>query len=159
MKSMSIKNNIICNLEVFIMWRLKLIAQQFIWLLLKYFSVFVPCTSLWVFEQCCMRPFCYCWLSDIEPYGPAVLGPRGPVSAAPLRPGPCHQAPLASCLTPAPGPLTLTLTIKTRCPTLTLKPSLNPQKAWQHSEDRPKCHMKNQPGHTCHSFPSQIHCK
>lgn len=49
----------------------------------------------------CSSPF-HC-----SPYGPAALGPQGPVSAAPPRPGPCHQAPLPSCLTPAPG-LTIT---------------------------------------------------
>lgn len=43
----------------------------------------------------CSSPF-HC-----SPYGPAAQGPRGPVSAAPPRPAPCHQAPLASCLTPA----------------------------------------------------------
>lgn len=46
----------------------------------------------------CSSPF-HC-----SPYGPAAQGPRGPVSAAPPRPAPCHQAPLASCFTPAPGP-------------------------------------------------------
>lgn len=46
----------------------------------------------------CSSPF-HC-----SPYGPAVPGPWGPVSAAPPSPGPCHQAPLASCLTHAPGP-------------------------------------------------------
>lgn len=35
-----------------------------------------------------------CSLFHCSPYGPAVLGPRGPVSAAPPRPGPCHQAPM-----------------------------------------------------------------
>lgn len=45
-----------------------------------------------------------CSLFHCSPYGPAVLGPRGPVSATPPRPGLCHQAPLASCLTPALGP-------------------------------------------------------
>lgn len=46
----------------------------------------------------CSSPF-HC-----SPYGPAAPGPWGPVSAAPPRPAPCHQAPLASCLTPAPEP-------------------------------------------------------
>lgn len=46
----------------------------------------------------CSSPF-HC-----SPYGPAAPGPLGPVSAAPPRPAPCHQAPLASCLTPAPEP-------------------------------------------------------
>lgn len=45
-----------------------------------------------------------CSLFHCSPYGPAVLGPWGPVSAAPPRPGPCHQTPLVSCLTPALGP-------------------------------------------------------
>lgn len=35
-----------------------------------------------------------CSLFHCSPYGPAVLGPRGPVSATPPRPGLCHQAPL-----------------------------------------------------------------
>ncbi|KAJ4941566.1 hypothetical protein JOQ06_011445, partial [Pogonophryne albipinna] len=46
----------------------------------------------------CSSPF-HC-----SPYGPAALGPWGPVSATPPRPGPCHQAPFASCLTLAAGP-------------------------------------------------------
>lgn len=45
-----------------------------------------------------------CSLFHCSPYGPAVLGPQGPVSTTPPRPGLCHQAPLASCLTPALGP-------------------------------------------------------
>lgn len=40
-------------------------------------------------------------LFHCSPYGPAVPGLWGPVSAAPPRPVPCHQAPLPSCLTSA----------------------------------------------------------
>ncbi|KAK2837096.1 hypothetical protein Q5P01_014308 [Channa striata] len=38
------------------------------------------------------------------PYGPAALGPQGPVSGAPPRPRPCHQASFTSRLTPASRP-------------------------------------------------------